>query len=483
MKSAVASALIVLSPFVAQASVRLVRGSVGSKGAIHGSRYILEDPRTTFAAGVDRQVVAHFEWDATPGVHECVATWKDPTGATVLVSPHTQRAPSTRFSVYWTFTLPDTPAIGLWAVEARVDGEPAGTLTFQIQKDAPRATTGRRPLTPEKMYARAVAATLSLEAVDGSGRTLNRASAFRAGEGRVLTAFQAVEGASRLRILRAGTAALETDRLLGWNRKQDWTLLAVPGVEGLELPIDRSRSWNVGDRVFFIEAGDDGRRAIAETSIVGAQDFPGRGPRILLATGFGPLSVGGPLIDETGSVIGVLGGTLAPGMAIEAAGIFNRQGSLVPLQTMAVPTLAAGGDPHPVGETLSALASRNVFPRPLVGAQNVLTGTIARAVEKQSGIPIAVDQKSEFSRSEAQAVAFLTWNPKEKREGLAAFRIHDEDNKVVMEGRPEKLSLRPNRYLVTTWPFPLATLKPGVYRIDFVIGADPVWRSSFRIVE
>jgi len=405
----------------------------------------------------------------------------------VLVSPYTQRATTARFSVYWTLTLPEAPRIGLWAAEAQVDGEPAGTLTFQIQQGSSISTatsTARRVLAPEEMYGRANAATLTVEAVDAAGRTIQRASGFVAGEGSVLTAFQAIEGAMRLRVTAAGGTAIATDRVLGWNRRQDWAFIAAPGVGGLTLEIDRARSWKVGDRCFFLDVGMDGTRAITETTIVGAQDFPGRGPRILLASAHSHLSVGAPLIDEYGNAIAILGGTLAPGMGLPAQGAFLAYGPGAGSQTMAVPTaFAASAVLSSPGETLAALGARGVFAPPLVGRRNVLTGTIARAVEKQRDIPIAIDEKSEFRRSEGEAVAFLTWDPQEKRDGMAAFKIYDEDNRVVVEGKPSKFSLRPRRYQVTTWRFPLASLKPGFYRIDFVIGADPVWRSSFRIVE
>lgn len=485
----IVSALITLFSLavgVDAAPVRLVRATAGSKGAIHGSRFIVEDPRTTFSAGVDRQVIAHFEWEGAPGTHECVVTWKDPTGAVVLVSPYTQRATTPRFSVFWTLTLPDTPRAGLWAAEARVDGEPAGTLTFQIQHGTPPAatSTARRVLAPEEMYARANTATLGVEALDAKGSTIHRASGFPAGEGRLITAFQAVEGAVRIRVSGPGGGpAIETDRLLGWSRKQDWAVFAAPAVSQVTLGIDRSRSWKVGDRCFFLEVGADGSRAITETTIVGAQDFPGRGVRILLANPFGPLSVGAPLIDEFGDAIAVLGGTLAPGTGLPAQGAFLSYGPVSASHTMAVPTVAVASESGGPGETLAALGARGVFAPPLVGPRNVLTGTIARAVEKQNDIPFAIDEKSEFRRSETEAVAFLTFDPQEKRDGMAAFKIYDEDNRVVMEGKPSKFSLRPRRYQVTTWRFPLASFKPGQYRIDFVIGADPVWRSSFRVVE
>lgn len=482
-----ASALVALSLLAATvdaAPVRLVRATAGSKGAVHGSRFIVEDPRTTFSADADRQVIAHFEWEGAPGTHECVLTWKDPTGAAVLVSPHTQKATTPRFSVFWTLTLPASPRTGLWAAEATVDGMPAGTLTFQIQSSAPAAAaSARRVLAPEEMYARAVSATIAIEALDAQGRTIHRAAGLPAGEGKVLTAFQVVEGAARLRVTGLpGGATIETDRVLAWDRKQDWAIVAAPSVVQTSVKADRARSWKVGDRAFFLEIGADGSRAITETTIVGAQDFPRRGPRLLIGNAFGPLSTGGPLIDEYGDAIGILGGSLAPGTG-SLTHAFLSYSAASTTQSMAVPTVAIPLEPAGEGETLGALAARRVFPVPIVGPRNVLSGTLARAIERQNGVPIAVDEKLQFRRSEREAVAFLTLDPQEKRDGMAAFKIYDEDNRVVLEGKPMKFSLRPRKYMVTSWPFPLARLTPGSYRIDLVLGADPLWRSWFTVVE
>ncbi len=52
-----------------------------------------------------------------------------------------------------------------------------------------------------------------------------------------------------------------------------------------------------------------------------------------------------------------------------------------------------------------------------------------------------------------------------------------------MEGKPVKITLRPREYSVTTWSFPLARLRPGTYRVDLVLNADPIWRSYFSVVE
>jgi hypothetical protein len=150
--------------------------------------------------------------------------------------------------------------------------------------------------------------------------------------------------------------------------------------------------------------------------------------------------------------------------------------------TFAVPLagLPALGGP---GAKLHELAARGLFVPPLVGPVNVLTGTIALGIEKRNGVPMPVNEKSDFSRSEREAVAFLTFDPQEKRQGMASFQIYDTDNRKIMEGKPSRMVLRPRQYAVSTWQFPLEPLAPGFYRIDLVLDAHPVWRSFFRILD
>ncbi len=94
----------------AEASLRLVRSTSGSRGSLQGSRYVVEDPRTTFAADVDRQVIVHFDWEGRPGSYRCEGRWKDPSGKVVLVAPLEYQATSRRFGLYWTLALPTTAA-------------------------------------------------------------------------------------------------------------------------------------------------------------------------------------------------------------------------------------------------------------------------------------------------------------------------------------------------------------------------------------
>jgi hypothetical protein len=470
-----------------ESPVRLVRSTSGTKGSVQGTRYVIQDPRTMFYAGEDRQVIVYFEWEGTARPHECKITWKDPSGAAVLISPYTSQTRTPRFGVYVTLALPESPRLGLWAVEAEVDAQPGGTHTFQIQEG--RNAVDARPaaraiLAPADLYGRAQAATLAVEALDTKGARLATGSGFLVGDGLVVTAFQIVEGAARVRVVPPKGPAIETSELGAWNRRQDWAVLRTAPLDAGQLPVDRLRSWKVGDRCFFLDTNPDGARVVIDTVIIGAQEFAQAGPRISIQSPVNGRAVGGALLNEYGDAIAVLGGALVPGTS--GAGTRSR-GAHVPLAflvtTMAVPLSAVPSVAADSRITLQELSARGIVPPPVVGPLNVFTGTIARGVEKRNNVPYPMDEKTEFRSGEGDAVAFLTFDPQEKRQGMGVFRIYDIDNQLAIEGKPVKITLRPREYSVTMWSFPLGRLRPGTYRIDLDLDADPIWRSYFRVVE
>jgi hypothetical protein len=332
------------------------------------------------------------------------------------------------------------------------------------------------------MYVRAQEATLTIEAMDGRGNRLAIGSGFLLDEGLVVTAFQVIEGAARVRVARFGQVPVETDELTVWNRRQDWAVLRSPPLAAAPPPLDRTRSWKVGDRCSFLDTTPDGARVMVDTNLIGVQEFPQAGARLSINSPVSARSVGAPLLNEYGQAIAVLGGTLTPGhtLAGRRPGAFLQFGNVT---TMGVP-LASVPVTTPASAThLADLAARGVFVPPLVGPVNVLTGNIAHKVEMRHNIPFAVGEGFEFSRRDQDAVAYLTFDPQEKREGMSVYRIYDLDNRLMIQGRPVKLVLRPRVYSVNTWPFPLGPLPSGVYRIDLVMDADPVWRSYFRVVD
>jgi S1-C subfamily serine protease len=465
--------------------VRLVRSTSGGTGKIQGNRYVVDDPRAVFQAGRDRQVVVVFEWEGSPGSHEGKASWKDPSGAVVLTSPFQSTASTARFSVYWTLALPEAPRLGLWALEAEVDGQPAGVHTFQIQGATEAVGTATTPtLPPAELYARSRAAMLTVESFDQRGTRLAVGTGFLVGERLVVTAFQVIEGAARVRMGTPDGGSLETDELAAWNRRQDWAVCRTPELTATRLPINRTAKPRVGDRGSFLDVGEDGSRVMADVAIVGVQDFPQAGPRLSISAPANTRSLGGALLNPQGEAIAVLGGTMIPGFGLANLGSRSfTPVSLSGLNTMAVPLSTISAALSEPGTKLTDLLARGVFAPPLVGAEDVITGTLARQVEMRNNIPIPAGEKSEFTRSEGEVTAFLTLDPQRRRKGLAVFRIFDADNRALMEGKPFKLDVRARDYSVLRWTFPLGRLQPGVHRIDLFVDADPIWRTYFRVLD
>lgn len=123
----------------------------------------------------------------------------------------------------------------------------------------------------------------------------------------MLTAFQVIDGASSLRVVGASGRAIDTKTVVAWNRRQDWAVLQVAGIEGPEFAIAKTDSWGVGDRCFYLDAAGPGNRVIVATSIVGKNTFPHAGDRISLGTSPANAGIGTALLDEYGDVIGVTG--------------------------------------------------------------------------------------------------------------------------------------------------------------------------------
>jgi hypothetical protein len=147
---------------------RLIRSVSGSKGAAQGGRFAMEDPRAIFFLPEDRQVIVYMEWEGPTGKHHIEGLWKNPAGKTAALTDFDYDAKQNKFGAYFNFSLNDTMDLGGWSLEAHVDGEATGSLTFQIMSGKkPADMPPPRPiLTPAQLYERAVRSTLTIEALD-----------------------------------------------------------------------------------------------------------------------------------------------------------------------------------------------------------------------------------------------------------------------------------------------------------------------------
>ncbi len=463
----------------------------GTKGSRQGGNFIMEDPRTIFYVPDDRQVIGYFEWEGPLGPHHFEGLWKNPEGKVAVISEFQYDATQKRFAGYWTLLLSENMPTGVWTLEARIDGEVAGTHTFQIvaRSRPPDAAPAARLLTPSEIYQRALAATIFIEKLGPGGELLATGSGFVLGKKTVITAFQTIDGASNLRLVFPSGRSVETREVVAWNRWQDWAVLRVEAEGVPQLERAKPDSWAVGDRCFFLELASEGNRVIADLNITGKNTFSRAGERLNLSFAPSQQAVGSPLLTEFGQVIGVIGGSLVPGASSLEALRFTlstpirgttgliRGGLAVPIAL--IPSQAEDGQPTSLGE----LAVKGQFLPPLTANKHVGYGTLARGLERKGNPPWPVNSGDEFSRRDVNISAFVMWEPKEKHKGLGYIRVYDLDNRLLGEGKAMKINFHPGTPYICSWELGVAGLAPGIYRVDILLDSNPAWRMFFRITE
>jgi S1-C subfamily serine protease len=472
------------------ATFRLIRSVAGTKLIQDSGRFVIEDPRTVFYAPADKEIIVYFTWEGPPGQHHFEGMWKNPSQRVTMTSEFDYKSAERRFGGYFKMSPGDAPAAGLWTLEARIDGETAGSHQFEIVV-APRpenvgAKPVRRALGPSEIYNRAAAASVLIENINAKGMRRNVGTGFFIAPGRLLTAFQVIDAAAKVRVAGPQGRMIDVVDVVAFNRRQDWIILNV-ALENMP-PLERNTAEApaVGDRIYFLDVPAENNRVIVETSVIGKQNLGPAGDRLNIADTTNRRAVGSPLLNEYGEVVGLIGGTLVPGAAfLEDLAFGARSNSLgmTSRGTLAVP-ITLVNDSTTAATTIDGLLKDGQFMPALVSTQSVLSGVLARSVNKKTEPPQPIDEKIEFSRSNPQGVLFLTWLPREKRKGYPSLRLYDLDNKLVGEMlNKKKITVVPNKLSYSLWELNLAPLSPGIYRIDVLLDGDFVYRTFFRMVE
>jgi hypothetical protein len=473
----------------AEPSFRIVRAVSGTKLYEKGGPAGVQDPRSIFYSPADKEIIVYFTWEGPPGQHHFEGLWKNPSGKIAMTSEFEFKPEQPRFGGYFKMLLGDAPATGIWTLEARIDGETAGSHSFQLTNDPrPDSVTAaplRRMLTPSELYNRAAAASVVVENIDMKGARRNIGTGFFIGPGRVLTAFQVIDNATKVRVVGPLGKAVEITEVWAVNRRQDWIVLKVPfdNVPALARTTD---SWAIGDRSYLLDMPAENNRVLVETSLIGKQNLDAAGDRINIADTVNRRAVGSPLLNEYGEVIGFVGGSLLPGSAfIEDLAFGARSNSLgvASRGTLAVP-IQLVDESAGTQTTIEGLLKSGQFIPALVSSQSVLSGVLARAVNTKIDPPRTIEERIEISRANPQCVVFITWLPTEKRKGYPSLRIYDLDNNRVGEYlNKKKITVTPNKLSYSLWDLNLSGLPTGIYRIDALLDGDFVWRTFFRMVD
>lgn len=476
------------SPFK---KLRSISGAAGHEDKGH---FIMDDARSVFVTGKDQKVIVYFEWEGPLGPHHFEGLWKSPEGKIVLISDFRYEATGPHYSGYWTMLLAEGTPSGEWAVEARIDGQEAGTHSFVIT-GSPGAATPTTPAVPQplstaEMYKKAMDATAAIEKIAPDGSVLGKFSAFWIADGKVLTSFQAIDGAASIRVGSRSGSAVSTDQVLAWNRWQDWALLSVPGPAPAKLKRGPKEALNVGDVCAFLEQMPAGAR-LTDGTITGKNSFPRAGDRLIVASAATPQSYGSPLLNQFGEYVGLVGGATVPGSdPMEILGLMNQSAAGAQAVTTLEPNaLAVPLSLLPDGTTdqatsLGALAQKGEFLPLAVKSHTVGLATLTSFIQtRPDQFPFVTDYRQVFSHHDTHASVFVNWTPSQKQKTTCELRLYNLDNVLMTESKPRQLSLAPGKYMSTIWNVPVASMAPGIYRVDLVLGTQTVWRDFFRVTE
>jgi S1-C subfamily serine protease len=468
--------------------VRMVRSVAGTKGETRGGTYVILDPRTTFYVSDDRQVIVYFEWEAPKGTHHCEGTVKGPNGQLAVMSSFDYPATQTKFGGFWTMPLLENTSPGLWTFESRVDGESAGELRFEIvsaKRPADAAKEEALP-TPAEIYSHATAATVLIEKLDEKGQAVGAGSGFLVAEGSLVTAFRVIDGARTLRIQFADGTRIQTDSVAGWNRRQDWVILKVDATKRPILRTADAKSGTIGDHCYWLDTKTDGGRVISDGQIVGKQSSPGWGERVSISNIFNFAATGGPLLNERGEVIGMLGGALPESLVPQVPrdiSTYNAGAATYTVTASAIPISLVAPSSGLTPASLQTLWANGQFTPPVTASRNVTYGMLTEGKPTKGRAPFVKEMKYDFIRQDDAATVYVALQSIEPLKTTVQLRMYDADNHVVTNGEPIKLSLRRGETQDRYWSFSVGVLNPGIYRADVFLGESVAWRAYFRVKE
>jgi len=465
-------------------NVTLVGIASGPQGADVAGEYHLTEERRTFSRSMDRQVVVSFRWRGTPGIHRLAARWRAPNGgATQSELDYTAR--NSLFGAYWTMPLSSATPTGSWMIEATVDGLPAGSLAFEVTDatvpasfpeasltEPDPASTAPVPLGRAEMYERLSRHFSYVERLTGQPRERSAAAAATVSPGQSVTVLAALDETDGIRRRTSQGTVEQTAALLGWDADAGWAVIGRNSNEA-GLTLADPASVRIGDPCYSMNGTADGTRVLAECSVTGRNDAPGRGSQWVVSFVTAPATPGAAVVDRFGHVIGLASaGSAAPVPIDDLLRLGGDAGRMLLLRVP--PALPEGAEPVAIGE----LRRRGVLRAPVRGAQHLLTAGFSA----QRRGAATRDYRDTFNLRERQVFVVVTWDPKERIRGNMILQLYSKANQLLIESKPKKVDLRPGRDTGGVSEFTLSTPPTaGTYRVDLLIDGTIMWRREFNV--
>jgi hypothetical protein len=474
--------------------IHLLRALVGAKGENRNGGFVMTEARSVFYAPQDHEVIVYFEWQGPKGTHHCEGSVHGPNGTSATMSSFDYNATLPRWAGFWKVPLSEGTPPGGWTFETKVDGQAAGEVSFQVFVAAKPANLpatsipAEKPLpTPGDIYTRALAASVEVEILDAQGRTFHHSSGFLMKGGTVMTSFRGIDGASGLRLRLAGGQELSSPMIAAWNRQQDWVVLATDSKADSSLTFAEAKSWKIGDPCYWLEVRSDGSRTLSNGEVVGLVSRAPWSDRIDFSGAYDSLGMGGPLLNDRGEVIGILGGVLpdtylqtaAPQAQSDSELVFYRIGGIAVAGNLLPQSLPS------TPSTLKDLWDKGQMTAPLIAARYIMYGMITQGGQPVQKKPSSADREDKFlfQRSDNSAGVFVHFANTMTLKSVAAMKVYDLDNHPVVASAPQKITVNPGQHTECNWQIPISKLPAGIYRVDVELTEGVAWREYFKVTD
>jgi hypothetical protein len=460
---------------------KLLRSISGPSGKTIGSDFIIEETRNRFVYPADNSLVIYFQWEALPGDHVLTGTWRQPDGRAASISPDVNiRTTTTALNCYWIFGLTTGLQNGVWTLEVRVDGQPAGSHPFEISGMA----AAPKQLSVDEIFKTLSPAIVAVRKMDESGRIIDSAAGFVIEPNTIVTAFQAIDGANRLEIEFLGGRKVTVSEVLQLSRTGDWALLKSDTGNGPAIARGSPGNVKVGERLLALSF-DARNRIIGGVDVVGESEILGFGKRIQIEPALASEAAGGPLLDSDGQVVAVIGGSTSP-----ALGRGRGEGTIIMpgasfgsvLENQATPIGEIPRAHPPQLTSLDKLRQDGILTSPASPMSEIVFATTTNSLPKRinDSLPRSVTQ---FSAREGQIAVYSLWVRRSKiSKGEISGSVFDGLNRVRTTIAPKRVTLTETQQIFG-FTFSPSGFQPGTYRVDLNWNGHPAWRTFIRVTE
>jgi len=478
--------LSAFTPLSAGSSIRMTRSLSGPSGKFVGTKFVLDEVRNRFVYPQDNSLTVYFEFQAPKGNYVLSAYWKDPQGRTAGISPDVKMQTTTDdLNCYWIFMLDSGRASGVWTVEVRINGEPAGSHSFELIVPVAQTQPAVNTPTPPKldeMYRTAIQSMVWVHKLDKAGQRFDSTSGFVVAPDSVLTAFQSIDAAAGIELEFADGTKSTTDEILACNRLQDWALVKAGTRNIPPLQIGKSDAVVVGEQSLVLSVGSGATRTIGAVDISGRGPVPRFGERIQINPQLPAMAIGGPLLDHFGKAVGVIGGSLAPGLWLDhrmaAMDLAITSPMTGPISVTPIDGIPL--QPNYPAATLQSMLESGVLTAPLSKTPVFNFGVVTDKIEPN----FAYVSKSQFSKKDSEIFVYTSWQAKGKiSKGVVSINIYDANNKLRTKVEPQTLKLLPNSLTRFQYSFSPSNIEAGLYRIDLLWDGLPIWRASVSVID